>query len=114
MKSHKKLVLSLFFLVLGIFKGYSQQDSKAETERLMTLLNKLEGTYQVQIIDSRELPTIPLSLMDTIIAKRSETEVQYVWLKSNVRVKILSNAEIKAPTFKGLLRVTHVSSTNLN
>lgn len=95
-------------------KSFAQQESSEETKRLMNLLNKLEGTYQVQIIDSRELPAIPLSLMDTIIAKRDENEVKYVWLKSNTRVKILPAKEIAAPDFQGVTRVSYVNSTEIN
>jgi VanZ family protein len=111
-----KNYLSLIMIVLcfSFSKGFSQQDPKAETNRMMDLLNKLEGTYQVQIIDSRELPAIPLSLMDTIIAKRDQEITKYVWLKNNIRVKILSVKEITSPSFKGVTRVDYVNSTQLN
>lgn len=114
-KSIIKPCLLLLFFSLCSMKGFTQTDSgKAETDRLMKLLSKLEGTYQVQIIDSRELSTIPLSLMDTIQAKRDENSVKYVWLKNNVRVKILPTTEIQAPNFKSLERVIHISSSQLN
>lgn len=79
----------------------------------MTLLNKLEGTYQVQIIDSRELPAIPLSIMDTIQAKRDLNVVKYVWLKENTRVKILPKSEITSPNFKGVTRIAYVTASEL-
>jgi len=103
-------ILFFSFLFLG---GFAQNDPKKETKRLMDLLTKNEGTYQVQIIDSREQPTIPLSLMDTIEAKRDENEIKYVWLKSNVRVKILSKKEITNPTFQSLERVKYFSSSDI-
>lgn len=112
MKNH--LILMMVVLCFSFSKGFSQQDSKAETNRMMDLLNKLEGTYQVQIIDSRELPAIPLSLMDTIVAKRDQETTQYVWLKSNIRVKILSKKEITSPSFKGVARVEYINATELN
>lgn len=74
----------------------------------MSLYQKLEGTYQVQIINSRELPTIPLSLMDQVEQKRDASAVTYVWLKSNTRVKILSKTQIEDPAFKKLEKVTHI------
>lgn len=101
-------------LCLSFSQGFSQQTSKAETNRMMDLLNKLEGTYQVQIIDSRELPSIPLSLMDTIVAKRDQEITQYVWLKSNIRVKILSIKEISSATFRGVTRIAYVNANELN
>lgn len=110
-------MLKQIFVVVFVFSfwsGFSQADHKKETQRLMDLLAKNEGTYQVQIIDSRELPTIPLTLMDSIEAKRDEQEIKYVWLKSNVRVKILSKKEISNPSFQPLERVKYFSSENLN
>lgn len=105
------ILITMFF---AFSSGFAQVDPKVETTRLMDLLNKLEGTYQIQIIDSRELPAIPLSLMDTIEAKRDQSVVKYVWLKSNIRVKILPKTEILSPTFQGLSRVTYISSSDLN
>lgn len=114
-KSIIKPCLILVVLSLFSLKGFSQTDAgKAETDRLMKLLSKFEGTYQVQIIDSRELAAIPLSLMDTIEVKRDANSVKYVWLKSNVRVKILPTTEITAPNFKSLERVIYISSSELN
>lgn len=112
MKTHLSLIMAI--LCLSISQGFSQQTSKAETNRMMDLLNKLEGTYQVQIIDSRELPAIPLSLMDTIVAKRDQEITQYVWLKSNIRVKILSVKEITSPSFKGVTRVEYINAKESN
>lgn len=111
----KKIIYTILIL-LPLFASnlFAQQDAKIETARLMDLLKKLEGTYQVQIIDSRELPTIPLALMDTVVAKRDENITTYVWLKSNTRVKILSTKEIQSASYKGLTRVIYVSSTDLN
>lgn len=108
--------LYITFLILSFtfMRGIAQQEQTEETKRLMTLLNKLEGTYQVQIIDSRELPAIPLSLMDTIVAKRDEKDVKYVWLKNNTRVKILPVKEITSPAFKGVTRVSYVNSSEIN
>lgn len=112
MKNYLSLVIIVLFFSFS--KGYSQQDAKAETSRMMDLLKKLEGTYQVQIIDSRELPAIPLSLMDTIVAKRDPEITKYVWLKNNIRVKILPRKEITAPDFKGVTRIAYVNGTELN
>lgn len=107
----KHLVILFFsFFFLG---GFAQNDPKQETTRLMDLLKKNEGTYQIQIIDSRELPTIPLSLMDTIEEKRDINETRYVWLKDNVRVKILSKKEITSTTFQSLERVKYFSSSDI-
>ena len=110
-----KKVFYLFYIVCFFAtNAKAQTDPKIETQRLMTLLTKLEGTYQVQIIDSRELPTIPLSLMDTIIAKRDQNTVKFVWLSEKVRVKILPVSEITQPSFQPLERVVYKTASNLN
>lgn len=108
------LYLVLLMMFLSFKNGIAQQSPTIETNRLMDLLKKLEGTYQLQIIDSRELPAIPLSLMDTIQAKRDEKIVKYIWLKNNIRVKILPKSEIYSSTFKGLNRISYISSSDLN
>ena len=109
-----KTIILLITVCFATINAAAQADAKIETNRLMNLLQKLEGTYQVQIIDSRELPAIPLALMDTIIAKRDENTVKYVWLKNNVRVKILPTKEINAQLFQGVTRVAYVTATELN
>ena len=121
----KPLFLFLISILFGINVGFSQDNQsivsepvqeatrKAETKRLMDLLSKLEGTYQIQVIDSREQPTIPLTLMEAIELKRHTTEVKYIWLKDNMRVKILSKNEISSSSFVGLPRVTNISASDL-
>ena len=126
MKKHTKAVfLFLIATFFGFNSGFSQDNNtvvaesvqaenrKAETNRLMSLLNKLEGTYQIQVIDSREQPTIPLTLMETIELNRHTTEVKYIWLKSNMRVKILSKNEINTSSFIGIPRVINISASDL-
>ncbi len=105
----KTVLLCLLFVA---FKNYAQQADKAESARLMDLYNKLEGTYQVQVINSRELPTIPLSLMDQVEQKRDASSVTYIWLASNVRVKVLPKTQINDPAFKKLERIVHIPSAD--
>ena len=121
----KPLFLFLISILFGINVGFSQDNQsvvsepvqeatrKAETKRLMDLLSKLEGTYQIQVIDSREQPTIPLTLMEIIELNRHATEVKYIWLKSNMRVKILSKNEINTSSFIGIPRVINISASDL-
>ena len=121
----KPLFLFLISILFGINVGFSQDNQsvvsepvqeatrKAETKRLMDLLSKLEGTYQIQVIDSREQPTIPLTLMEIIELNRHTTEVKYIWLKSNMRVKILSKNEINTSSFIGIPRVINISASDL-
>jgi len=78
----------------------------------MDLFQKFEGTYQLQIINSRDKTELPLYLMDTIQAKRHATNVVYHKYKSNVRLMILPLAEVNKKDFKPLERVIHIASEN--
>ncbi len=51
-------------------------------------LIKQGGTYQIQIIDSREKPAINISLIDQIDAVRKENDVAYISVKDNIRIKV--------------------------
>ncbi|MCD6069253.1 MAG: hypothetical protein K0S33_4079 [Bacteroidetes bacterium] len=108
----KWIVISSLFMLLSI-SSFSQANGGNETERLMTLNKQLEGTFQIQIIDSREQPTFPLSTLDEIRAKRDTGTVQYIWLKSNVRILILPKNEIADKNFKRLERVKYISSSEM-
>jgi hypothetical protein len=92
--------------------GYAQEipKEKLETKRLMNLFTQLEGSYQIQIIDSREGPVIPLTIMDSIQIKRKQNETTFFWLKKNVRIKILPYNIINKQGFSPLERVKHISS----
>lgn len=92
----------------------AQQNNRAESNRLMTLYKKLEGTYQVQVIESREKIAFPLAALDTIEAKRQLNEITYFWLKDNVRVMILPNTTINKKGFVPLTQTAYISSKNLN
>lgn len=94
------------------FKVSSQNEAKLESKRLMTLCNKLEGTYQVQVINSRDKTEIPLWIMDSIQSKRHQSEVVYFPLKNNVRVMVLPFNVINKKGFVPLPRTANVYSAN--
>jgi len=101
----------VILLVMFAFKLSAQQEVKTESQRLVNLLQKLDGTFQVQVLDSRDKTEIPLYIMDTIQAKRHSTNVVYFPLKNNVRVMILPLSVITKKDFKPLARVANISST---
>lgn len=106
----KRILLFSFLLIC--FAGYSQDEkAKKETERLIELNRKMEGTFQIQIFDSREKPTFQLSVLDEINQKRGSTETNYIWLKSNVRILILPKNDIDKKEFKPVERVKYLSSS---
>jgi hypothetical protein len=98
--------------MLFLTATYSAQSSKAESARLVDLFNKLEGTYQIQVLDSRDKTEIPLYIMDSIQAKRHSTDIIYFPLKNNVRVMVLPLSVISKKDFKPVERVVNISSQN--
>ncbi len=111
MKKQYLLFCSIMFLCLP--KNYAQDmpKEKVETKRLTNLLNQLEGTYQVQIIDSREKLTFPLTMLDSVQIKRQQNQTTYIWLKSNVRVMVPAYSVINKQGFSPLERVKYISSS---
>ena len=105
-------ILSLLF-VSRLSAQVNAADSQKESKRLMDLFQKLEGTYQVQVIDSRDKTEIPLSIMDTILAKRNISEVVYFPLRNNVRVMILPFSVINKNGFKPIERIANISSATI-
>ncbi|MEO8760449.1 MAG: hypothetical protein ABI448_06130 [Bacteroidia bacterium] len=113
---NKLFSLFIFSCFLSLHQLHAQEmpKEKVESQRLMNLYNKLEGTYQIQIINSREEPAIPLTIMDSIEIKRQQNTTVYFWLKSNVRVMIPAYSLINKQDFSLLERVKYVSSNESN
>jgi hypothetical protein len=72
-----------------------------ENKRLDLLNKKLEGTYQIQVINSRELYVFPLQYLDTIVSKRDQNNVVYFSYpgQPQFRIKILPQSVISSPGF---------------
>jgi hypothetical protein len=104
----KRTITAAVLTLLCVAKVPAQIDSKVESKRLMTLFNKLEGTYQVQVLNSRDKTEIPLYIMDSIETKRKQTEVVYFPLKNNVRVMVLPFSAINKKGFVPLERVANI------
>lgn len=103
-------------VVIGIaasvcaFNMRAQTTAEVETNRLVKLSEKLEGTYQVQIINSREKIAFPLSTLDVIESKRTKTDTVYFWLKERVRVMVLPSETLSNKTFTPLERITYINT----
>jgi hypothetical protein len=106
MKKHFFIIL---FFAISNFVLAQQELSKEKASELSLLSKKIEGTYQVQIINSREMAGIPLQLIQTIEDKREANDTTYYWLKPNIRVMILPKNIIEKPNFKKLEQTIHTS-----
>ena len=77
-----------------------------------TTLNKcytIDGTYQIQVINSRSQPLMPVNLNKIVLENRDATKVKYVPLGSIVRIMILPLSEINKPDFKREYECIHFS-----
>ena len=108
-------------LLLGLsFTSQSQTvDSGAETpltdeevQELVNLSFEMEGTYQIQMIDTRETPAISLKIFPTLYDLRHETEIVYHTVNEKMRIMILPYATINAPEFEWIDRIAYVNSTD--
>lgn len=109
----KKLILS-FFCTLLLSGFYSQENlSKSEATEYAEMFNNAGGTYQFQMIDTREKPTIPLSYIQTIEDSRDDNEIIYLPFKENIRVKILPQNLVTSGKYETLERFAYINSTDL-
>ena len=69
----------------------------------------IDGTYQIQVINSRNKPYIPYNLNQLVLENRDATVVKYVTIGSEVRIKVLPLSEINKPDFKPLPKIAYVS-----
>ena len=103
-----------FFLLIFPTSSYSQSNlTEEEATSYAERLNLAGGTYQIQIIDSREKPSIQLSIIDQIDAARKENDVAYISVKNNIRIKVLPLSVISAPEFTAVERIVYLKSSEI-
>lgn len=105
----KTLYILAFICFSFVSKSQSNLTSDS-TNRTVNLLHQLEGTYQLQIINSRELPTISSDMLDKIQAKRHQTDTIYFSVKHNFKVMILPYSTIEKKDFTAIKRVAYFSN----
>ncbi|HET6992816.1 MAG TPA: hypothetical protein VFJ43_15890 [Bacteroidia bacterium] len=107
---YRKIVFPILFLLFAFPAITQTTDPAVESARLAELSKKLEGTYQLQIINSREAGEIPLQYMDTIVARRNAIDTTYFIYpnKPQMRLMILPESVISQANFKKPVRIIHV------
>ena len=101
----KKISWLFLFFLLGITLSNAQVAADT-TKKTRTCI---DGTYQLQMIRSRNQPYFPANLDKIVTDNRDATQVKYVSLGTEVRLKILPLSEINAPGFKPLPKVGYVN-----
>ena len=107
------------FTLLGIIiflslTSYSQENlTEQQVQEYMEIGSQIEGTFQIQMIDTRSLPTFPLELYPMIKEARKENEVIYIYPSGNMRIKIYSKNLIDSENFVPAARITHINSSDI-
>lgn len=91
--------------------SFSQNSlSKSQVDQYATMFMEAQGTYQIQMINTRKMPAIPISLISQIEKKRHQSEVRYFNFKENIKIKILPKDVIESTTFEPIERIVHLNS----
>ena len=99
----KTSVISAFvvlFLILVLNTFAQDQNKNKNNLSYKDALSELYGTYQIQIINTRNKPFLPENLSEIIKSNRDSTEVKFVNFSADVRLKILPFFEISSNNFK--------------
>lgn len=90
---------------------YAQKQStdKIDIQKLEEQRQELDGTFQIEMTNTRSLPTFNISLYDTIQSLRDETEIVYYKVSDIMRIKILPKKVIEDENFVAVERVTYIS-----
>lgn len=101
----KKIITTcvLFLLLIGITNAQTGNNPSKKTE------SSIEGTYQIQVVNSRDQPYIPTNLKQLVLDNRDAKDVKYVTLGTEVRLMILPLSEITKPDFKPIKMIAHVA-----
>ena len=108
-----KIYLILLLLSPLFNHSFAQSNlTDSEVDYLIELGATLEGTYQIQMIDTRALPTAELSLYKIIEEKRNINKTVYHYLNSNMRIMILPQETNQNSDFISLKRIKYISSNS--
>lgn len=112
-----KKILKPILIVAALFLNFNlvaqENLTREQAADYAERFNNAGGTYQFQVIDSREKLAIPFSYIENIENARKQNEVTYIYFKDNVRVKVLPYSEISSPGFKAIEKIVYIKSSDL-
>lgn len=111
---YKNIICVLILLCTVSINSFSQNTKHSnDSINYEALSEKLMGTYQIEMIDTRSLPSFPAELLILIEEKRDENRIIYHKVSHMMRIKILPKSMIKAKNFKPVERISYISSKDL-
>ena len=104
------LLFFLTFLSLGTLSAQEGNNENISSETFEQKQEALEGTFQIEMIDTRSLPTFNISLYDSIREMRDDNEIVYLNVSDLMRIKILPRTVIEDNNFQKVERVVYTFS----
>ena len=87
------------------------QDTLSKNAKVVVApsIKKAEGTYTVQMINTRDLPLLPYNIDQIVEENRDAEKVVYKSLSKYVRIKILPKSEITKKDFVPVKSLEYVT-----
>lgn len=100
--------LLFFFSLIPTFFISQRNLSEADVSHYTSMLKAAEGTYQIQMINTRKEPVFPINIIDKIENIRHQTEEKYFLYEKNIKIIILPKKVINEQDFVKLDKVVHI------
>lgn len=101
MKLRLSATLALLLLLnISYAQSPVNSEKKKEIPKELSLEEKMEGTYQIIITDSKITEAFTTDLLPIIESKRHDTEDVYYEISKYTTIRIYSRAKINSPEFK--------------
>ncbi|MBW8049528.1 MAG: hypothetical protein FVQ77_04165 [Cytophagales bacterium] len=91
------------------FAQVSNEKKTVVKQSVNQLSKELEGTWQIQVINSRKMPAIPIQVVETIEQRRLDNDTSYYYLDPDIRIMILPRKVISNKNFQKLEKITYIS-----
>lgn len=99
----KKILIQLTILLIS-FSSNGQSNTKNILPENLTV----EGTYQIQVINTRDHPFIPSNIEEIVIKNRQQSIISYYKLSDYVRIEILPLDVIDSPNFEPITLIKYL------
>ena len=110
----KQFIYSFAFFTFVSTSFIAQSSlSKEEVTKYAEMTIAAEGTYQIQMINTRHNPTVLLSLIQEIENKRDDTKTVFFYMNASNRVKVLSRQEVSSEEFAPIARFRRIALTDV-
>jgi hypothetical protein len=100
----KSTLLCLVFFMLTCICSFAQSSERTSVANK----NTIEGTYQIQVINTRDNPFIPGNLEELVLKNRDADKRIFIQLGTQVRLMILPETEIKSKDFKPIQKIDYL------